>query len=567
MPTLKTRGARRLGVAAVAASLVVAPLVAGVSTATADETTTVPLTLQWEISERFDTHLASHELGDGATEDADGVITFPGGVGTYDTATGEASVAYQGSVAGSFGPNFGLPKQYTITVADPVVTVDADGAGEITAVVSAWNTGGMGGSEASTEPARVLVTTFDAGEGWADGDGVGTLGATPDWAGVLPAGSAEATALGIPPGQPVDGQSFAPEFLGQLTPGVRAHFYASGSGSDGQKDPSPFVAQAEPEAEPAPAVTWTTTSSTYDGGLVLSASGTGFRAVTNPGDDGVYVGLAEAGGLPDVSSPAGAAAFAGVAYVRSGQIVDGAFTASVTSPTDKLDPTRSYALYTWQAHTHSNTTQDTETPVTIDWATLAAPEPEAEPEVALSFVGSVGQRYGSSATVGVAVEGVESGTVTLTGLGATQQSAVVDGLALFRVPTTLPVAWHQATFVLAAGESTAQLVQRFGVSRSTMNVGSSFRVTPGPNRNGSVLIGVSPYSNAGAAAPQATGYVALKLLVGGRQVWYSGAQPLVGGTRTFTLPRLAPGSYVLQTLYAGTSTYLPTTAQRPVTVR
>lgn len=135
------------------------------------------------------------------------------------------------------------------------------------------------------------------------------------------------------------------------------------------------------------------------------------------------------------------------------------------------------------------------------------------------------------------------------------------------MPTPLPVAWHQATFVLADGESTAQLVQRFGVSRSTMNVGSSFRVAPGPNRNGSVLIGVSPYSNAGAAAPQATGYVALKLLVGGRQVWYSGAQPLAGGTRTFTLPRLAPGSYVLQTLYAGTSTYLPTTVQRAVTVR
>ena len=37
----------------------------------------------------------------------------------------------------------------------------------------------------------------------------------------------------------------------------------------------------------------------------------------------------------------------------------------------------SYSVYTWQAHTHSNTTQDTVTPVAIDWPTLAAPVPAA----------------------------------------------------------------------------------------------------------------------------------------------------------------------------------------------
>lgn len=561
----QTRRPRRLGTAALAATVVVGPLLAALPATAQEAPEPAPLTLAWEISDRFDSHLSTHALGDGATEDADGVVTFHDGVGTYDPVTGEASVAYQGSVSGSFVVGSPL---YTVTLADPTVTVDADGDGEISAVVSAWNAGGFGSEEASTQPARVVVTTFDAGSGWADpeADGVGALTATPEWTGVLPAGSAEASDLGIPDGQPVDGASFAPTFLGQLTPGVRAHFYQSRAGQT-TKAPSVFTALAGAEAAPAPAVTWETTSSTHEGGLVLAAAGTGFRAVTQPGDAGVYVGLAEAGGLPDVSSPSGVSAFAGVAYVRPGQIVDGAFATSIAAPTEKLDPTRSYALYTWQAHAHSNTSQDTETPVTIDWASLAAPG-EPEPAVSLAFVGSVGQRYGSSATVGVRVEGAASGTVTLAGLGATQSAPVAsDGLALFRVPTTLGVARHDATFTLGTGADAPRLVQSFGVSRSSMNVGSSFRVAPTPARAGSVLIGVSPQSNAGAAAPVATGHVALKLLVGGRQVWYSGAQPLAGGTRTFTVPRLARGTYVLETLYAGTSTYLPRTVQRTVVIR
>src|SRR5690606_6261024 len=115
----------------------------------------------------------------------------------------------------------------------------------------------------------------------------------PDWSGVLAAGSAGATTLGIPEGQPVDGKSFAPEFLGQLTPGVRAHFYASGATSDATKAPSPFTI--------APEVTARVISATPAGGLRVGVQGDGFRGVTNPGDKGVYVGLAEAGGLPDVS--------------------------------------------------------------------------------------------------------------------------------------------------------------------------------------------------------------------------------------------------------------------------
>ena len=53
---------------------------------------------------------------------------------------------------------------------------------------------------------------------------------------------AGSVALGIGAGKPVDGKSFAPAFLAQITSGVRAHFYASGAGSDAKKAPSAFTA-------------------------------------------------------------------------------------------------------------------------------------------------------------------------------------------------------------------------------------------------------------------------------------------------------------------------------------
>lgn len=328
-----------------------------------------PSVLAWEISPRFDDHLSNHVLADGATEDADGVITFPNGEGSYDLVTGVTEVAFDGSVEGSFAA--GGSTFYKVTIAEPVVSVDAEGEGEISAVVSAWNAAAGPNPEASTEPARVVVTTFEAGPAdWTAAEGVGTLTTTPDWAGVLPSGP-ESTALGIPDGQPVEGKSFAPAFLGQLTPGVRAHFYASGSGSDPTKQPSAFTASV---AEAAPAVTLGDVTVAPGEGVTVPVSGTGFRGITNPGDNGIYVGLAPAGGFPDFDNPAdGQDYFAAANYLPAALLGDGTFTTSLVAPMGKLDPRKSYAVYTWQAHTHSNPSQDTETPVTIDWAELGYP--------------------------------------------------------------------------------------------------------------------------------------------------------------------------------------------------
>ncbi|MXG88170.1 HtaA domain-containing protein [Nocardioides flavescens] len=360
MSTLVTR-TRRCAVGTVAGALATGGLLA-LAPVQAQAAAPAPV-LAWEVSQQFDDHLSTHVLGGGATEDADGVVSFPGGTATYEVATRASTVQYAGSVAGSF-VNAGTTL-YTVTLADPAVTYGPDGSGRLTAVVSASNAA-FGGPAASTDPARVVVATFAA----STRPDPTTLAATPDWAGVLPADSAEATALGIGAGKPVDGKSFAASFLGNLTSGVRAHFYATGTNpaSDLKKQVASFTAGV-----PTPTVTARVSDASPTAGLTVAATGTGFRGVTNIGDNGIYVGLAPAGGLPPTGSRDGMDAFAAATWVPASALTSGSFSTSLTAPTARLDRTKAYSVYTWQAHTRSNTTQDTETPVAIDWTRLQAP--------------------------------------------------------------------------------------------------------------------------------------------------------------------------------------------------
>ena len=200
--------------------------------------------LRWEVSQQFDDHLSSHDLQGGATEDGDGVVTFPDGVGTYDPGTGVSEVAYQGSVRGAFrlGQEF-----YHVRIAEPALRVDGSGRGEMTALVSAANIAAQGEEAQETQPARVVMFGFDVhASDWSPDGGLAALAATPDWAGVVEPGSEEADELGMDDGTPVDGRAWAAPFLRQVTSGVRAHFHATGSGSDEKKRPATFVAQATP---------------------------------------------------------------------------------------------------------------------------------------------------------------------------------------------------------------------------------------------------------------------------------------------------------------------------------
>ena len=129
-----------------------------------------------------------------------------------------------------------------------------------------------------------------------------------------------------------------------------------------------------PSTKATPTVAVSTTATNPTTGVTLKVTGDGFRGVTNasppPADNGIYVGLAPAGTMPDVSSMAGMSSFAASAYIPAAAMTSGAISTSLTAAPDKLDRTKSYAIYTWQAHTHSNTSQDTQTPVTINWAAL-----------------------------------------------------------------------------------------------------------------------------------------------------------------------------------------------------
>jgi hypothetical protein len=152
---------------------------------------------------------------------------------------------------------------------------------------------------------------------------------------------------------------------------VDAYFYATGSSSDARKAPATFTAAAA--APVAPAAPSVAAEASYDAGAVAFAvDGSGFTAVTEPGDMGVYVVLAPAGKFPESDDFEDQEKVADAEWVSPAQMPDGSFAVTLDPPAEVLDPAKEYAVYTWQAHTHSNPSQDTETPVTIDWSQVGS---------------------------------------------------------------------------------------------------------------------------------------------------------------------------------------------------
>lgn len=405
----------------------------------------------WEISEQFDDHLSTHELTDGATEDDAGVVTFPAVSAQVDPATGAGTVQYDGSVKGTF-VNSGT-SYYWVKIEDPAVTVDAAGEGTITALVSAWNAAGMGSEEATTSPARVVVTTFDAASKWS----TGSIAATPDWEGVLPADSPEATALGISSGRPVDGKSFAPSFLGQLTSGVRAHFYWS-TGSD-KKAPAAFTASytAIPMSV-ASSVTYAKQSAS------IKVDGTGFTASDgNRADDGVYVGLAPAGDLPATGSQSDMDNFVAAQWVPGSAIKDSKFSTSLTASADKLDKGTSYAIYTWRAHGHSSASQDTQTAVALDWSKLTAKakvkaKVKKKPTTKKAGKLAVRVKGGSLTPTGKVKVTLKKGKAT-----KKRNAKLANGKAVVKLPKLKPGKWKAKVVFVSADDAYTKGKKNFKV--------------------------------------------------------------------------------------------------------
>lgn len=185
--------------------------------------------LTWKVSEHAWTSSSlapAHEAGAPAVKDADDGWVFPVvGTPSYDESTGSVDVSFAGSLT------LGNVNQggYRIRLADPQLTVDADGAGALIADVS-YCTGSAGSAPCSGPWASqddVTVVAFDVEDDAAVVSATGgtfTLTVTPPWE--------------------TANREFAPElmaFLSPASPPIAPHFRASGSSSDESKPPAPLT--------------------------------------------------------------------------------------------------------------------------------------------------------------------------------------------------------------------------------------------------------------------------------------------------------------------------------------
>ncbi|GAA2087506.1 hypothetical protein IDH50_16280 [Aeromicrobium tamlense] len=545
-PQTLVRG-RRLLAGTTAAALSAGVLALTPTTAQAADDVVAP-TLQWKISDQFAAHFTPNpafspfttlEAADGATIDpTTKVTTFGGGVGTFDSGNGATSVAYEGSITGSFITGTTAPGtlQYSLTIADPTVTVNAAGEGKITADV-AWNVPTATTTTGSTDD--VTVVEFDAtASDWSTDGSVASLTETPDFLGVLQPGSAEALDLGLPAGRPTDGGSFHPDFLRALDSGLRAHFFLSGSASgDPRKPASPFTATA-----PRPRVTVDSRA-----GATVKVSGTGFTCLTNTGDAGIYVGVAPSGELPDVSSPTGTANFVGVAakfcFPPTPSISGpaGTWDATLNLDLDQVTPGTSYSVYTWRAHTHSTTSQDTETPLGVLKEKAVAPA---------VTVKSLSTKYGKGGTVGVTSP--TAGSVTVAGLGT--KTVAARGTASFAISKRHAVGTKSYRVTFAPSDTAVTAPAATAVTVKVAKTAASkgrVKVTRKPTSKKKGLAVVSVKGASGAAAP--TGKVKIKLTQGKRSKYVTAN--LSAGKRTVKLPKLAKGTWVVRVAYYGNANY------------
>jgi hypothetical protein len=243
---------RRAAAGLVSAAVVTSGLALAAPAQAADVTTP---SLTWKISsyaavEGDRGQLADHTTAGGATE-TDRTVTFPNGVGSVDPTTGIASVRYAGSIT------MGGHNQYTITIAEPMVSVDATGKGTISADVS-WTLSVP--TPAAAGPKRINLTTFDTAASGADWTVSGTLRSltkTPRWAGVqvpfTDADASDVAGYGPVAGRPIEGKSWDPAFIAFLKPsGAGAFFYQTSNAND-NKAPAPFTATAVAKIAPKPA--------------------------------------------------------------------------------------------------------------------------------------------------------------------------------------------------------------------------------------------------------------------------------------------------------------------------
>ena len=538
--------ARRAMAGTIVSGLALSGLVLATPSIASAEEAPAP-TLKWKVSQQFKNNIGAR-VYTGATEDTEGVITFPDGVGTHDSGNGVTSVKYSGTVDASFNFPGTTTRCYTITIANPSVEIDATGAGKIVADVSSDvpAVAQCGTTTASSTPVtRVTVTTFTAAaSAWTDAAAGKSLTATPDFVGVLPPGTEQAVALTNTQDRPYNGESFAPSFLGAIAPSTRSHFYrTAAAASQPNKFPSAFTAEA-------PRPTLTATQDTNDA-TKWNVAGEGFTRSTNAGDAGVYAGIAPSGGMPDVSNIgnislfAGAAAFFGTAI----DATTGAFNGVITLDPSKLDPTKDYSVYTWRAHTHSTTSQDTETPIDIDFEALKAPTSTSLASVAT-------HSYGNVVSLTATVTGADSGSVVFTeGGSALGEASITDGKATLKLPSTYAVGSHtvKASFAGSSTQAASESATRtFTVKAAATTTAASITKKPTTKATGAVRVVVRPA--AGVETPR--GSVAVVVAKGTTSYTVKGTLN-ANGAVNIALPKVSTaGQWRVSARYGSTTNHV-----------
>ena len=530
----------------IAAALPAAMLVVATPSAQADPAAT----FTWKVSQQYVDHFSpaawnqsTLEASDGATLTDDKETVFTEGTGGFDLATGDGTASYTGTVTGTF--RVGVP-QYSVAISDPEVTVE-DGKGEIRADV-AW-TVPVEDQEGSSED--VLVTTFDAtDDSWSGA----MLSATPHFADVLPAGSEEATALGLPADQPIGGQSFAHEFLEALGSGVRAHFHASGGSGDPKKAPAPFAAVVpEKEVAAEPSATATVTQAD-DEGLKINVKGKDYSGES----PGIYVGLTEAGPI----DPADASSYLGTVWLPAGSIVDGAFDTDLALITPDeiadLDPEADYEVHTQKAHGQSaqDPSQNARIPVDIDFSVWdeddsEEPEPEGPAETTIT-ADDVETTYGKHTTVTAEVGDGARGRVSVRLGGETKSGWVKDGTVSFVVPRDLTARIYTARWNFLGNDDFApSTVASKVILRSAPTTPSARFTAPETRKGGRADLTVAKAD--GTTWPSPTGTVKLRLSrADGRSITHT--RTLRWGRTHVTLPQMGQGTWKAEVIYDGAAT-------------
>lgn len=447
----------------------------------------------WDVSAQVVARYGTAVPTDGAFQADPAVrkVSFP-----LESATregGSLELAYGGSFESQF-VNRGAVL-YSTTIADPIVTIDADGSGELTAVVSGSQDFAPAYPYEQTTPERVLVGSFDSTSGDLETSLDAKIGA------------------------------FDAAFVDQLATGTKPHF-------DGSTD----LKKANPFTLVQPSIT--AKVSTIEGDRVVEVEGKNYFG-GNADYKGVYVGLAQAGGQPagGESEEDGRKLYAGENFAPSMAVVNGSFSSFFDVKEENVVPGAPYSVYSWQAHKHTTKALDFEFPVGVLTEKVAA--------ATRTTLTAAGTALG--ATLTAKVSPVAAGKVTFKeGAKTLGTVSVVNGTATLKLSgQTAGAKTYTASFAPADATSfkASAATARGTVAKATSKISTSTKKAT-RKKTGKITIKVK-------AAATATGKVKVTVKAPGKKTVVKKLTLKKGKTSLKLGKAKKKGTYKISVTYSG----------------